>query len=58
MSDLFLTHFDPEAEIIVATDASSYGVSAALLHKDKLGVIKAVAHASRALIAAEKIIVR
>ena len=32
-SDLFLTHFDPKLEIIVASDASSYGVGSCILHK-------------------------
>ena len=38
-SDLFHTHCDPKLEIIVASDASSYGVGACILHK--------IAHASR-----------
>ena len=54
LSDLALAHFDPEKEIVLATDASDYGVGAALLHKYKDGTTKAIAHASRTLIAAEK----
>ena len=30
--DLFLTHFDPNLDIIVASDASTHGVEACILH--------------------------
>ena len=33
ISDLFLRHYDPKLEIIVASDARSYGVGACILHK-------------------------
>ena len=32
-SDLFLTPYDPKLDIIVASDASSYGVDSCILHK-------------------------
>ena len=44
-SDLFLTHYEPKLVIIVASDASSYGVG---------GTKKPIAHASRTLLPAEK----
>ena len=53
-SDLFLTHYDPKLEIIVASDASSFGVGACILHKMPDGTKKPVAHASRTLLPAEK----
>ena len=53
-SDLFLTHYDPKLEIIVASDASSYGVGACILHKMPDGTKKPIAHASRTLLPTEK----
>ena len=53
-SDIFLTHYDPNLEIIVASDASSYGVGACILHKMPDGTKKPIAHASRTLLPAEK----
>ncbi len=53
-SDLFLTHYDPKLEIIVASDASSYGVGSCILHKMPDGTKKPIAHASRTLLPAEK----
>ena len=35
--DLFLTHFNPDLEIIVASDASSYGIEACILNKCRTG---------------------
>ena len=37
-SDLFLTYFDPNLDIIVASDVSTHGVGACILHKWKDGV--------------------
>ena len=41
-------------DIIVASDASSYGVGACILHKMTDGTTKPIAHVSRALLPAEK----
>ena len=41
-SDLYLTHYDPTLDIIVASDVSSYGIGACIVH------------ASRSLLPAEK----
>ncbi|XP_026441996.1 uncharacterized protein K02A2.6-like, partial [Papaver somniferum] len=53
-SDLFLVHFDPKVDIIVASDASSHGVGACILHKWKDGKVRPIAHASRSLLPAER----
>ncbi|KAA3671050.1 uncharacterized protein DEA37_0005807 [Paragonimus westermani] len=53
-SDNLLTHFDPTLQIVVASDASSYGVGAVLSHLYPDGSQKAVAHAARSLSSAEK----
>ena len=52
--DLFLTHYDPKLEIIVASDPSSYGVGSCILRKMDDGTKKPIAHASRTLLPAEK----
>ena len=54
LADLALAHYDPDKEIILATDASDYGVGAVLLHKFQDGTTKPVAHASRTLLPAER----
>ena len=54
MSDLFLTHYNPDLDIIVASNASLYGVGACILHKMTDGTTKPIAHISRALLPAEK----
>ena len=54
LSDLALVHFDPQKELIVASDASDYGLGAVLLHRLKDGSTKPIAHASRSLLPAER----
>ena len=53
ISDLSITHYYPSLDI-VASDASSYSISACILHKLPDGLQKAVAYASRSLLPAEK----
>ena len=54
MSDLFLTHYNPDQDIIVASDTSSYGIGACILHKIPDGSHKLVASMSRTFLSAEK----
>ena len=53
-SDLFLTHYNPDLDIMVASIAYLYGVGACIQHKMTDGTIKPIAHALRALLPAEK----
>ena len=48
-----LTHYDPNKEIYLASDASNLGLEAVLLHKEKDGQLKVVHYASRTLLPAE-----
>ena len=52
--DLALTHYNPKKELIVASDASDYGIGPMLLHRFEDGVTKPIAHTSRALLPAER----
>ena len=54
ISDLFITHYNPDLEIMVASDASSYSIGACILDKMEDGLLKPIAHASRKLLPAEK----
>nr|CDJ81316.1 RNA-directed DNA polymerase (reverse transcriptase) and Integrase domain containing protein [Haemonchus contortus] len=53
-SDLLLAHYEPTLPLIVAADASNYGIGAVLSQKFPDGREKAVYHASRALTPAQK----
>ena len=53
-SDRILTHYDPTRPLILACDASPYGVGAVLSHQLNDGTRRPVAFASRSLGSAEK----
>lgn len=53
-SDLLLTHYNPNLDIIVSADASSVGLGTIISHRFPDGSIKVVQHASRALAPAER----
>ena len=54
LSSQLLVHFDPTKEIIVACDASGYGIGAVLAHRESNGEEQPIGFVSRTLTAAEK----
>ena len=53
-SDLALAHYDPKKELIVASDASDYGIGVVLQHRFEDGATKPIVHASRAFLPAKR----
>ena len=53
-SELFLTHYNPHLDIIVASDVSTYGIGTYILHKMPDSSTKPIAHASRTLLPVER----
>ncbi|XP_031338141.1 uncharacterized protein LOC116167045 [Photinus pyralis] len=54
MSSKVLVHYNPQLPIILAVDASAYGIAAVISHKFDNGDVKPIAYASRTLSSAEK----
>ena len=54
LSSQLLVHFDPTKEIMVACDASGYGIGAVLAHRESNGEEQPIGFVSRTLTAAEK----
>ena len=53
MSNLTLTHYNPNEQRYVASDTSNFGLGAVLLHEEEDGKLKPIHHASRTLLPAE-----
>ncbi|XP_037931615.1 uncharacterized protein K02A2.6-like [Teleopsis dalmanni] len=53
-SELLLVHYDPLKNIVVAADASNYGLGACIFHEADNGSMKVICHASRSLTPTKK----
>lgn len=53
-SDLVLTHYDPKKKIVLATDASQYGMGAVLMHEFADGTLHPIMHWSSTFNNAER----
>ena len=53
-SSALLVHFDPELELVLMCDASSYGVGAVLAHRMPDGSERPIGYASRSLLASQR----